>query len=208
MKIREFLYKNSLSLVIIVLFIVAILQRATDKTFIPSTPIVKYDTSWIVVRDTAYTKPIFIKGERDTILERSVEYIPSDDYAQLAQQFQDLKEELLSKNYFKDTLKIDSLGYVAVNDTLQKNQIKGRSFNYNLKYPEVTITKIIPEKKKNQIYVGGILQGNQNTLLTNVSAGLLLKNKKDQIYGIQTGLNRSGNLEFGVSSYWKIKLKR
>jgi hypothetical protein len=37
--------------------------------------------------------------------------------------------------------------------------------------------------------------------------GLLYKNKKDQIFGVQTGVSQDLKPYVGVSSYWKIKLK-
>jgi hypothetical protein len=36
---------------------------------------------------------------------------------------------------------------------------------------------------------------------------LLYKNKKDQIFGASLGINTNGSVVYGVSSYWKIKLK-
>jgi hypothetical protein len=41
---------------------------------------------------------------------------------------------------------------------------------------------------------------------TELNLGLLLKNKKDQIYNIYGGVDTRGDYQIGVQSYWKIKL--
>jgi len=38
-------------------------------------------------------------------------------------------------------------------------------------------------------------------------AGLLLNTKKDHLIGLQVGTGANGGTNFGISSYWKIKLK-
>ena len=85
--------------------------------------------------------------------------------------------------------------------------ITGRSTRYNLKYPIITNTVIVPEKKKLQLYVGGGIQGQKSGIINQINANLLLKTKKDHIYGGSFGVNLLGEFQFGVQSYWKIKLK-
>ena len=57
------------------------------------------------------------------------------------------------------------------------------------------------------MYIGGGLQGNQYNIINSINGGILYKNKKDQIYGLSVGINTNGQEVYGVSSYWKIKLK-
>jgi hypothetical protein len=107
-------------------------------------------------------------------------------------------------------VQIDTFGYIKVIDTLQKNQMVGRSFIKDLKIPEktITITNTIYPDPKRQMYIGGGILGNKDNIVGQVQAGLLLKNKKDQIFGISTGINANGQVQYGVSSFWKIKLAK
>lgn len=161
------------------------------------------------VKDSGHTKPIFIKGERDTILETSIEYMPSEDYDELLSQFEELKQTFLSRNVFQDSIPIDTFGYVSLYDTIQKNNILGRAYKSVVKVPEktITITNTIYPEPKRQMYIGGGIFGNKDNIAGQVQAGLLLKNKKDQIFGVSTGINANGQVQYGISSYWKIKIK-
>jgi hypothetical protein len=114
----------------------------------------------------------------------------------------------LAKNISSDSIKIDSIGHVYITDTVSKNMIIGRSTRYNVKYPIITNTVIVPEKKKLQMYLGGGVQGQKNEIINQINAGLLLKTKKDQIIGINAGTTINGNAVYGVQSFWKIRLKK
>ena len=91
---------------------------------------------------------------------------------------------------------------------MQKNLVVGRSFKYNLTYPVIKETIITPPARKNQLYVGGEVEGSLTSLVSGINAGLLFKNKKDQIFGLKAGLTPQGQPNVGVSSFWKITLKK
>lgn len=209
---RDFITKNFLSLIVIVLIVILLLQRCgSDGTVAPkNTSDTVSVTHYHYFKDTSKSKPVFIKGERDTVLENSIEYIPSQDYDDLYSQFEELKQAVLSKNVYKDNLKIDSFGTISITDTVQNNRIIGRQYINNLIIPEktTTITNTIYPKPKNQFYIGGGVQGSQVKIIQGFDAGLMLKNKKDQIFGVTAGINTSGEIRYGVQSYWKIKLHK
>jgi hypothetical protein len=58
------------------------------------------------------------------------------------------------------------------------------------------------------MFFGGGINGNQTLGITGASAGILLKNKKDHIYGLNIGTEINGPVTYGIQSYWKIKLKK
>jgi hypothetical protein len=211
---KTFIEKNFSNIVIVVLLVIIFLQRLDGGRQEVSLNGNKKDTTVLVInhlyKDTTKSKPVFIKGERDTVLESSVYYLPSDNYDSLYVQYTTLKEQFLSKNIYADSVQIDTFGYIKVVDTLQKNQMVGRSFIKDLKIPEktITITNTIYPEPKRQLYVGGGVLGNKDNIVGQIQAGLLLKNKKDQIFGLSTGINANGSVQYGVSSYWKIKLKK
>jgi len=111
-----------------------------------------------------------------------------------------------SKVVYKDTLKIDKIGYISITDTLNKNKILGRSYSYEFKLPTIKDYAVVKESPRNQFYIGGnILVGNNK-----VFAGpqILWKTKSDNIYGMNVYVDPYGSQYYGVSLNWKIKLKK
>jgi hypothetical protein len=198
-----------LNLVIAILVIILLLKQCNVKPTEVTPPTVKRDTVWIYKDSTVYSKPSVVKTEPYAVpIDRwNTEYLPDTNYSKLVKQYEEIVRELLAKNISKDSLKIDSIGYVHVTDTVSKNLITGRAYHYSFKYPVITNTITIPEKKRNQLYVGGGLQGSSINAIDQINAGAQLINKKDQSYGITVGINSRGNIMYGINSYFKIKLK-
>jgi hypothetical protein len=205
------LKKVSLSeLAVLILLIIILLQRCGRNPENPTVPQITRDTVWVHKDSTIISKPQVVKTipvniYHDTTLR---EYLPDTNYAKLVKQYTELAEKFLAMNIQADSFKVDSIGHVYIIDTVSHNLVKSRSFRYNLKYPQITTTITIPEPKKVEWYIGGFLQGEEEELINQISAGLLIKNKKDQIFGGHIGLNTFGKLQVGFSSYWKIKPRK
>lgn len=201
----NFIKKNYIYLIIGVLISVILLQRCGGEKPIVDPPRVKIDTVWIKHDSIIYSKPkviTVIKGVPE------IQYVPDPSYAKLVIQYKQLVDLCTAKNIYSDTLKIDSIGYVNVKDTISKNRIQGRSYNYNVKYPVITKTITLQAPAKTQVYVGGGLQGDTYSIINEFSTGLLLKTKRDQIYGLYTGIDTDGKIQYGLQIYWKIKLHK
>jgi len=198
----EFIKKYFLFLVIAILVLLLFLGRCSKKV-ISEAPIIKHDTVWVKHDSIITSKPLIIytKPPPPEVIK---EYLPDTNYNKLVIQYNNLLTLYLNKNTEKDSLKLDSLGYVYVTDIVYKNLIDSRSYHYNIKYPKITTTITLPAPKKNQIYIGGALEGNTSSIVNQLNAGFLLKNRKDQIYGVYSGINKDGQLQFGIQSYWKI----
>ena len=200
------------SIIIIFLVLIILIQRCKSGNN-TSLNINTHDTTtsikYVYVKDSGHSKPIYIKGGRDTILENTIEYVPSEEYSDLLEQFNDLKIALLSKNIYKNEIPIDTFGNIKITDTIQRNMVVGRGWTTDIKVPEktITITNNIYPKPKRQLYVGGGIFLSQNEPVRQINIGLLLKNKKDQIYSVSAGIDLKGTPEFGIHSYWKIKIK-
>ena len=207
--------KNILSIAILVLIAIIVLQRTGCKG-IPGFEIPKSDT--LIVRDTAWQvhdslivkkmkvtntiyEPEYIKGE--------TKYIADTNYAILKAQFDALVKENVSKNIYADTLKLDTLGYIAVADTVQFNKLQNRAFKYNYKIPTITNTVTINNYAlpKRQLYIGGGVDATKSLAINQFSAGFILKTKKDQIYGLKANYDITTGISYGFQSYWKIKLR-
>jgi hypothetical protein len=193
-------------LIIALLAIIILLQRCTSSPHACETKTTR-DTIWIHKDSTIYSKPQLIKTIAVPVEQWNTEYLPDTNYTKLLKQYQDIVVTYLSSNLLQDSIKIDSIGYIKIIDTISQNIIKGRSTSYNLKYPIIkeTIT-ILPEPKK-QVYVGVGLAGNRYNFIDEVSLGLLYKDRRDRIFGASIMASPSG-VEYGVQSFWKIKLKK
>lgn len=203
--------KNNLIYILIIALLIAILYATCTRKAVNSV-ITKSDTitkiNYVYYKDSIKVKPIFVKGQRDTVLESSIQYIPSEDYQILLDQFQALKEDLLSRNIYKDSIQLDSLGWVKITDTLQKNSIIGRELITNIKIPEKM--KIVQAPPVRQLYIGGSVHANSTIRYSGpfsaLGVGLLYKDKKDRMFGANVQWN-GVTTTFGMSYYTKISLK-
>ena len=198
-------FNNILSIAILILAVIIVLQRSNSSPDIIEKPIVVRDTVWQKKDSVIYTSPKVVQTIPIKII--SEKYLPDPNYDKLVLQYQELVKLHLAKNIQKDSVQIDSIGFVKVTDTVQNNVVQNRKWEYNIKYPIIKETIIEPPKKVNQLYIGGGLQGNQYNIINSINGGILYKNKKDQIYELSVGINTNGQVVNGVSSYWKIKFK-
>lgn len=207
----SFIKANVLNFIILVLLAVILLQRrgggGENKPELP--PSIKRDTVWVVKDSLIFSKPKVIKTveitSHDTIINH---YLPDTNYQKLLVQYQDVVKELLAKNIHSDSIRIDTNGYVKISDTVQKNLIIGRVTEVNIKYPIIKETITVHQKPVNQLYIGGGVGANKNALINQVRAGVILKTKKDKIFGVNVGVSTQGTIVYGFDSYWKINLKK
>ena len=173
----------------------------------------KADT--VVVRDTLWNEHDSTIVKQMTVKEVIhdpviiQQYVPDTNYERLKIQFEMLVKEHTTKNVYADTLKLDTLGYIAVADTTQMNKLLNRTYDYKYKIPtiteKITITKYPP--KRNQLYIGGAINVDKGFAPSTAEVGLILKTKRDQIMGVKAGSDINGNVNYGFQSYWKIGSK-
>jgi hypothetical protein len=204
------LNKISISeILIIVLLIVILLQRCGRNPENPTGPQITRDTVWVHTDSTITKQPQCIKTITVPIEQWNTEYLPdTSSMAILIKQYTELANKFLAINIHQDSIRIDTIGTVRITDTVTNNLIKSRKTTYSFKIPIITNTITIPEPKKTQWFAGGFVQGEKGNLIDEIGAGLLIKNKKDQIFGGHVGLSTSGAIQIGLSSYWKIKIKK
>ena len=192
----------------IILLMILLIRGCMEEKPIPTVVTTK-DTMYIKVDSTIthYTPKVIEKIP--VPVEKIVkEYVPDTNYAELVNQYRNLAYKYEFGKVYKDSIKIDTIGYVKITDIISKNEILSRSAIYSLKYPVIKeIEKhIVPEPPKYQFYMGVGLTAEQKDLFKYLNASFLYKTKKDQIFGISTGINRTGDVNFTATSYWKIKL--
>ena len=159
------------------------------------------------------TKVVTRKGEdiyHETIVEHEVRVPVNVDTNAIL-------KEYYTKVLYKDVLVLpDSLGTVAVTDTISQNKILGRTFDANVKQRTIKETTIVKELPKNKLFYG--IEGgfNKADVVSHIGMGILLNTKKDKIYNLGIGVaNRvvdgtNGGLTPYISGgvYWKIRLKK
>jgi hypothetical protein len=199
------------SIIIGILIAIIVAQRVfTPTPECPQTIELRVDTVYNTVSKT-FTKTVKLAGKDTTYHVVDTMYLVDTNCEVTKSRFLKLVKQHVTRNIYKDTLTIDSIGHVYIIDTVQFNKLEHRKYTYKYSIPTVTITKIIPPARVRQLYVGGGIDGtyiNKTVNITAAKAGVLYKTKKDQLYGATVGVSTTGYLTYGLQSYWKIKLKK
>jgi len=203
----KYIKDNLTGLLVLILLLTLFIERCNKPVEPTPPPKIVRDTVWVKHDSVVYSKPQLVEtiqmSSKDSLI-----YVPDTNYSKLVLQYQEVVNQLLIKNIQVDSVRIDTNGYVKIVDTVQKNLIVGRSTQVSVKYPVVKETITLYPKPVNQVYIGGDVEGSQTSLINQVRTGVILKNKKDQIFTASVGLNTDGQPVFGLGSYWKIKLKK
>jgi hypothetical protein len=111
-------------------------------------------------------------------------------------------KDYYAKYFYQDTLKLDSLGYLVLNDTISKNKVLSRGFDSKISIPTTTITKEIYLNKR-EFYWGLGVSGRPDQL-NYVGGEFLYRTKKKKVYGLGVGFNQDFEPVFGGRMYFKI----
>ena len=148
--------------------------------------------------DTFYetkTQTLYKKG-KDIVHEvEVVKEIPTNvDTASILKDY-------YSRVFYNDTFRLkDTLGYIAVNDTISKNRVVGRKYNSKINVPIIKETLYLKELSNNW-FIGPAFQlGNP----TSIGGDLHLKTKKDMLFGVGMGVNSNISPYLRGSVSWKI----
>ena len=186
-------FKNIQTLLIVVLVVLLFLQRSCSSTSVPEPKVITETvTKWDTV---SITKTEYIPKWK-TRIETIHDTIPSsiDTVAIL--------KDYYAKYFYTDTIQIDTLGSIVINDTITRNLISMRDVQSNIFIPTTTITNTIYLYKRE--FFGGISVGTTNQAVQNINGELLYINKKRDAYGFGIGLNPDFQPVYTVRMYWKI----
>jgi len=206
---KEQIKKWFTATIIIILAVIIFLQRSCESNQIinPPTVVTSYDTIWKIKHDTL-TKYVTIASTFHPTPPSAPQYQPSNNIDTCNIRFNKLLKDFITTRVYKDTLKLDSLGTIIINDTVFMNQLGKRTKIYDYKIPLVTKTVTITkhDDPRRQLYIGGNIFGN-DTHIEMVTPGILYKSKQDNIYQINLGIGFDGAINYGLGMYYKIKLK-
>jgi hypothetical protein len=171
------MYKN----IVIAILVIIVFLFLKDKSSYIGQPSVIVDTDTVYQQKT-FTK--FIKGKSIPFVVLDTTYLIDQvhDTITIVKDYNQVK-------VYSDTMRIDSLGYAYIQDTISQNKIQGRGFSANFNLPTITITKVITPKPKNEVYLGvlGDLRAFDNKL--GLGLGLGYKTAKNGLFTINATTN-------------------
>jgi hypothetical protein len=172
------MYKN----IVIAILVIIVFLFIKDKSEYIGQPSVIIDTDTVYQQKT-FTK--FIKG-------KSIPFVVLDTIYNIDEVHDTIT---IVKDYnqvkvYSDTIRIDSLGYAYIQDTISQNKIQGRGFSANFNLPTITITKVITPKPKKEVYLGviGDLRAFDNKV--GLGLGLGYKTAKNGLFTINATTNQ------------------
>ena len=181
------MYKN----IVIAILVIIVFLFIKDKSSYIGQPSVIVDIDTVYQQKT-FTK--FTKGESIPFVILDTTYVIDEvhDTITIVKDYNQVK-------VYSDTMRIDSLGYAYIQDTISQNKIQGRGFSANFNLPTITITKVIQPKPKNEVYLG--LLGDLRALDNKVGLGLGLgfKTAKNGLFTINATTN-----QYSLGYYKKI----
>jgi hypothetical protein len=146
----------------------------------------------------------------DTIIKYVPKYIPKweekivtriDTITSLVDTLAILKD-YYTKYIYSDTIRIDTIGYAVINDTITRNTIFSRSVATNFLIPVTTVTNTMHINQR-EFYWGFGLAG-KSSQLNYLGGELLFRTKRKQIYGFGIGVNQNFEPVLSGRMYWKI----
>ena len=111
-------------------------------------------------------------------------------------------KDYYAKYFYTDTIQIDTLGSIVINDTITRNLIAMRDVQSNIFIPTTTITNTVYLNRRE--FYGGISITGQPTQLDFINGELLYKGKKRNAYGIGVGINNELVPIYTFKVFWKI----
>jgi hypothetical protein len=166
-------------IVIVLLVAVLIFFIASDSRYTKSAPIIVSDT---VYQQKTFTK--FIKGNSIPFVVLDTIFLTDTikDTITIVKDYNQVK-------VYSDTMRIDSIGYAYIQDTISQNKIQGRGFSANFNLPTITITKLIEPKSKNQLYLGFIGDLKHSNGQIGIGGSIALKTAKNTLYTATATMN-------------------
>jgi hypothetical protein len=160
------------NIVIVLLSAVLIFFIVSDARYTKSAPVIVTDT---VYHQKTFTK--FIKGNSIPFVVLDTIYLLDTitDTITIVKDYNQVK-------VYSDTMRIDSIGYAYIQDTISQNKIQGRGFSANFKLPTITITKLIEPKRKNELYLGFIGDLKHSNGQIGIGGSIGIKTAKNTLY--------------------------
>lgn len=166
-------------IVIVLLVAVLIFFIFDDATYTKTDPIVISDT---VYQEKTFTK--YIKGKSIPFVVLDTTYLIEEVHDTIT-----IISDYSRVYSYLDTIRIDSLGYAYIQDTISQNKIQGRGFSASFNLPTITVTKLIEPKRKNELYLGFIGDLRHDNKQIGIGGSIALKTAKNTLFVANATMN-------------------
>lgn len=172
------MYKN----IVIAILVIIVFLFIKDKSEYIGNPSVIIDT------DTVYQQKTFVKykkGESIPFVVLDTTYLIDEVHDTIT-----IVKDYNQAKVYSDTIRIDTLGYAYIQDTISQNKIQGRGFKAEISEKTIYVTKTIIPKPKNEVYLGvlGDLRSFDNKV--GLGLGLGFKTAKNGLFTINATTNQ------------------
>ena len=187
-------YIGSIQNVLIIVLVLVLLYQSQCSRKDPVEPevIVTIETKWDTVN---VTQTEYVPKWRTRVVTERVE-VPSEIDTM------SILRDYYAKYHYTDTLTLDTLGFLVLNDTISQNSILSRSFTSDISIPTTTITKEIYLNKREFYWGIGVNGGTSQ--LDYVGGEFMFKNKQRNMFGVGVGVNQDLQPTISGRMYWKI----
>lgn len=198
-------FSNIKNIIIVALIVIIIITQQCsgpifdfnlfgDKTPDPveGTVITKIETRWDTVKiDSIVYQPRW-RTRVDTVHDTTLRDVDT----------MSVLKDYYSKYAYTDTINLDTLGHITIQDTITQNKIVSRIVNPTITIPTKTITRdsLI---SKNEFYYGVGLVGNMQQF-SYIGGELLYRSKRKKIIGVGLGVNHDIQPTISLRMAWKI----
>lgn len=166
-------------IVIVLLMAVLIFFIFDDATYTKTDPIVISDT---VYQEKTFTK--YIKGKSIPFVVLDTTYLIEEVHDTIT-----IISDYSRVYSYSDTIRIDSLGYAYIQDTISQNKIQGRGFSASFNLPTITVTKLIEPKRKNELYLGFIGDLRHDNKQIGIGGSIAFKTAKNTLFVANATMN-------------------
>jgi hypothetical protein len=166
-------------IVIVLLIAVLIFFIGNDATSTKVDPIIVTDT---VYQQKTFTQ--YIKGKSIPFVVLDTTYLIDEVHDTIT-----IVKDYNQTKVYSDTIRIDSIGYAYIQDTISQNNIQGRGFSANFNLPTIKITQLIEKKPKNELYLGFIGDLRHSNGQIGIGGSIALKTAKNTLYVANATMN-------------------
>jgi len=166
-------------IVIVLLVAVLIFFIANDARYTKSAPVIVSDT---VYQQKTFTK--FIKGNSIPFVILDTIFLTDTikDTITIVKDYNQVK-------VYSDTMRIDSIGYAYIQDTISRNSIIGRGFTAQIKEKVIYKTITNEQKQRNQLYLGFIGDLKHSNGQIGIGGSIAFKTAKNTLYTATATMN-------------------
>jgi hypothetical protein len=199
---------NRLILVFMIIVGLIILLGQCNNPKVVTNEIRVVDTMWKHSVDTVRGIPTLVKTI-ETRVDSFIQYevvenpITHEKYNQLVDAANELYREHTNTKIYSDTQNL-KYGQLVINDTVTRNELRGRGIITDFKIP--VVTNVITAKPRGIVYFGAGANYSLDTTL-GIKASLLWITKKGHGFELETGINTRSNVHVGFKYVIPIRRK-